>query len=52
MLIGNGEIEGLNWMGRADACISFTRQILHIAHVDIGAVMFEWFKRGRGERGA
>ena len=24
-----------------DVCISFLRQILHIAHADIGAVMFE-----------
>ena len=44
VLISNGEIEVLNWFVGADAWISFTRQILHNAHVDIDAVMSEGFK--------
>ena len=36
--------EGFKGGVRSVACISFTRQILHITHADIGAVMFEGFK--------
>ena len=33
----------MGWVG-ADVCISFTQQILHNAHANIGALMFEEFK--------
>ena len=30
----------INWMGVTDACISFTRQILHITHAELWCVTF------------